>query len=193
MKTVIIEQENLWRYADFLPKELLPLLEDDSLRFLGLIWEGKEGAIPLGLLILSEKQEDGFTIEWLGIDPKQRGMGYGSFLLDSAFSYAQSSGKEALYAVVRSLPPKSNEEDTDPEGTVGRFLLDSGFLPLSETQDEESGLIIRRYKAMADALVLEAENAKKDISERARAEKKAQEIPTALTVTEVEYLSGVEV
>lgn len=191
MKVVIIEKQNLWRYEHLLPKELLPLLEDSSLIFLGLIWEEKGGAIPLGLLILSEKRHDGITIEWLGIDPRQRGMGYGSFLLDSAFSYAEKSGKEAVYAVVRSLPPKKGEEDGDPEGTIGRFLLDSCFLPVS-TENEESGLIVRLYKAMTDDPAIEAERAKRDISARAKAEKKAREIPTSLSMTEVEYLSGVE-
>lgn len=197
MKVVIIEKQNLWRYDHLLPQELLPLFEDSSLIFLGLILEGKGGAVPVGLMILSEKRDDGFTIEWLGIDPEKRGRGYGSYLLDKAFSVSKKSGKKALYAVVRSLPPDEGEEEGDPEGTVGRFLLDSSFLPHSleseETQDKEDGLIVRLYKAMTDGPALEAERAMRDISARAKAEKMAKEIPTSLTVTEVEYLSGVEV
>ncbi len=46
---------------------------------------------------------------------------------------------------------------------------------------------------MTDGPALEAERAMRDISARAKAEKMAKEIPTSLTVTEVEYLSGVEV
>ena len=112
MKTVLISEENRDRYAYLLPMQLAPLLYGELSVCIGLIKEEENGAVPLGLLILSEETEDSATIEWIGVAEEERNKGLGTTLMEKAFQFVQRNEKETLRARIRFLP---RELEAEPE------------------------------------------------------------------------------
>lgn len=127
MKAVLISEENRDRYAYLLPMQLAPLLYGELSVCIGLIKEEENGAVPLGLLILSEETEDSATIEWIGVAEEERNKGLGTTLMEKAFQFVQRNEKETLRARIRFLP---RELEAEPEGaSIEGFFTDLGFAP----------------------------------------------------------------
>ena len=134
MKTVLISEENRDRYAYLLPLQLAPLLYGELSVCIGLIKEGENGAVPVGLLIMSEETEDSATVEWIKVAEEEQNKGYGTALMEKAFQFVQRNEKETLRARIRFL---SGETEEDPEGApIEGFFTEMGFAPEGEDETE---------------------------------------------------------
>ncbi len=76
-------------------EQLGDLLPQAYLRQQELILVAEQEKLPLGVIAMS-KREDRFVIDWLYVQPEERGKGYGGALLDASCCVAARSGTRWL-------------------------------------------------------------------------------------------------
>ena len=129
MKLVLIDDDNRDYFKSFVPPEFASFLVREDMTAIGLVKERKLGAVPLGVMVLSLQLMDTLTVEWIYVDPENRGQSYSQELLDYAFTVAKEEGLTKVVAKVRVPVDEGGDKLVEVQKS---WLMDQGFVPASK-------------------------------------------------------------
>lgn len=171
----LVEKKNMHYYMDMVPERMRTLLIEPDMVAVGVCDDAEDGALAVGILLVSVANPKQISVEWIYVLPSYRSYDFGTMLLYQAFDLAKEMKRETVCVRL-----------TDPE--VENFFLARGFVRRGTPADQEILLV-------ADADAMKSAEASVEAAEAWEAEQEEKEIhfPKRFRVKSVEYFSGVEV